>query len=280
MEGYEKLASLMSSYRGINMYRQFAALNAKNLLYMQAELTHLEAQLSDVIREDSALAATGDVTKESFPFSWSGLKASEDHGGDKLQYRLVMEIRIALDKYYAALLQQAAISHLDSPSASDHRFLQAWLDHPDGGNLFLRGREADPYGDEYVKDLLCVSGRRGEQNPLARLLIEKSVPWFHHHFGHLIKPALLTLFFEKKPVSPTDWKAIYEYNEEALMFFANLVATCLSALVPAASIFALYYVSSPLARLGTVMAFTIIFAVTLATVTKVRSFESFAATAA
>ena len=75
MEGYEKLANLVSASRGINIYRQFAALHAKNLLYMQAELTHLEAQLSDLIREDRASAIAGDAEKEMFPFSWSGLKS-------------------------------------------------------------------------------------------------------------------------------------------------------------------------------------------------------------
>ena len=99
MEGYEKLANLVSAYRGLNIYRQFAALHAKSLLYMQAELTHLEAQLSDVIREDCALAAAGDAEKESFPFSWSGLKASSGKAKDDLQYKLVMEIRTTLEKY-------------------------------------------------------------------------------------------------------------------------------------------------------------------------------------
>ncbi|MCJ1250627.1 hypothetical protein MMC30_007855 [Trapelia coarctata] len=187
MEGYEKLANLVSAHRGINVYRQFAALHGKSLLYMQAELTQLEAQLSDVLREDCALARAGDVEKEPFPFSWSALKASTGKAGDDLQYRLVMEIRAALDKYYVALLQQAAISRLDSASTSDHKFLQAWLDHPDGGKLFLRGREANPWRDEHFKDLVCLSGRRGEDNLLTQILIKRAIPWFHHYFGHLVK---------------------------------------------------------------------------------------------
>ena len=85
------------------------------------------------------------------------------------------------------MLQQAAISRLDSASSSDHGFLQAWLDHPDGGKLFLRGREADPWREEHFKDLVCLSGRRGEENFLAHILIKHAVPWFHYRFGHLVK---------------------------------------------------------------------------------------------
>ena len=88
------------------------------------------------------------------------------------------------------MLQQAAISRLDNASPSDHKFLQDWLDHPDGGKLFLRGRETDPWRDEHFKDLVCLSRRRGEENILAQILIKRAVPCFHHYFGHLVKVAL------------------------------------------------------------------------------------------
>ena len=99
MEGYEKLAKLVSTYSGIDMYRKFAALHGKSLLYMQAELTHLEAQLSDIMGEDFAYARAGDTENELFPFSWMALKESIGKPGGDLQYRLVMEIRAALKEY-------------------------------------------------------------------------------------------------------------------------------------------------------------------------------------
>jgi len=44
MEGYAKLSSLMGTDPEFAIYRKFAALNAQNLLYYQAELMGLEAE--------------------------------------------------------------------------------------------------------------------------------------------------------------------------------------------------------------------------------------------
>jgi hypothetical protein len=43
--GYAQLASLMGAHPEVAVFRRFGALNAQNLLYLQAELTHLELEL-------------------------------------------------------------------------------------------------------------------------------------------------------------------------------------------------------------------------------------------
>lgn len=99
MEGYDKLAALISAHRGIDMFRKFGALHAKTLLYMQAELTHLEAQLSDVIREDRSARDAGAEEKRKFQFSWASLGKSMENSQTGLQYRLVMKIRAVQERY-------------------------------------------------------------------------------------------------------------------------------------------------------------------------------------
>ena len=95
MGDYGKLASLMGTYHEMALFRQFAALNAKSLLYMQSELVHLEAELSNIGLED---AYSGDGQKEAFRVSLFKLKRSS--GTDKdLQWRKVMEIREKLKEY-------------------------------------------------------------------------------------------------------------------------------------------------------------------------------------
>ena len=49
MEGYSKLASLMGTYSDTLIFRHFGALSAQNLLYLQAELVHLEHELRECI---------------------------------------------------------------------------------------------------------------------------------------------------------------------------------------------------------------------------------------
>ena len=52
MEGYAKLSSLISTDSEFAMYRKFGALNAQNLLYYQAELISLEADLQELAESD------------------------------------------------------------------------------------------------------------------------------------------------------------------------------------------------------------------------------------
>ena len=53
MEGYQKLSTFIASNSEYALFRKFANLQTQNLLYLQAELTHLEAQLAGIIQEDA-----------------------------------------------------------------------------------------------------------------------------------------------------------------------------------------------------------------------------------
>lgn len=96
MQGYEKLARFVSANRGIELYRRFGWLQTLNLLYLQAQLTDLEAQLRDTIKED---IESSDQQRLDLMHSWSALERSKEIPGVNLQYNLIMEIRKTLDAY-------------------------------------------------------------------------------------------------------------------------------------------------------------------------------------
>ena len=73
---------------------------------------------------------------------------------------------------------------------------------------------------------------------------------------------------------------IFEYPDSSLDRAARTLNTLLSSLLPTLSIFVLYYVKSPPARLGLILGFTIVFAITLQCVSRARPADIFAATAA
>lgn len=50
--GYEKLAGFMAKHAEIATFQRFDFLNALNILYLQAELVHLERELRDSMKED------------------------------------------------------------------------------------------------------------------------------------------------------------------------------------------------------------------------------------
>jgi hypothetical protein len=93
MEGYAKVAGLMGTYPEYSILRRFRALNMQNLLYLQAEITHLEAELRRLAQQD---VTSGN--KPDHVHDWWTL-AHDDELGDAKQWELVLEIREKLEKY-------------------------------------------------------------------------------------------------------------------------------------------------------------------------------------
>lgn len=95
MDGYHKLASLMSDHEELFMLRRFAMSNAKNLLYMQAEILHLEAELHDIALEDHS----GCEKHRNYEYSVFDLKESFGSRGSDTQWRKILELRERLKEY-------------------------------------------------------------------------------------------------------------------------------------------------------------------------------------
>ena len=90
--GYTNLASLMGKNPEVAIFRRFSALNAKNLLYLQAELVNLEARLQRYAA-DSANSRNG-----VYEIDWFALSRSEKDG-DRRQWDTFLEIRAKLKEY-------------------------------------------------------------------------------------------------------------------------------------------------------------------------------------
>lgn len=92
MPGYNEFANLIGSYPDLTIYRKFATLASKNLLYMQAELVYLENELKTISEMDHE-----NPEKRGFGVSWKAL--NEASGGGAVQKRIVLEIRQKLKEY-------------------------------------------------------------------------------------------------------------------------------------------------------------------------------------
>jgi hypothetical protein len=95
MDGYHKLASLVGDHEELFMLRRFARTNAKNLLYMQAEILHLEAELHDIAKEDRS----GCEKCRNYEYCVFDLKESFGIKGSDTQWRKILEIREMLKEY-------------------------------------------------------------------------------------------------------------------------------------------------------------------------------------
>ena len=100
MEGYAKLASLMGAYPEVAIFRRFGALNAQNLLYLQAELASLEKDLWACAAEDNA---SNDPDRAVHSTDWYTLSQSVTGGSEKegsgRQWQTVLEVRKKLKEY-------------------------------------------------------------------------------------------------------------------------------------------------------------------------------------
>ena len=91
---YLKLAELIGNQPGFAVFRRSAALNAKNLLYLQAELAELEIQLNRLEADDQQ----GENVSHR-KFQWQARLLMESAAGADKQWQKVLEIRAKLAEY-------------------------------------------------------------------------------------------------------------------------------------------------------------------------------------
>lgn len=73
MADYNRLTSMIARHGEAAIFRRFDTLNIKNLLYMQAELVHLEAELRQI---ETDAKSSADPSKSLYPFSVYDLRES------------------------------------------------------------------------------------------------------------------------------------------------------------------------------------------------------------
>lgn len=95
--GYSRLASLMGAHPEIATFRRFRALNALNLLYMQAELTDLENSLHKQAKSD---AESGHFERSIYRRDWQTLSESlTTEDGNSAQWRTMLKVKDKLSEY-------------------------------------------------------------------------------------------------------------------------------------------------------------------------------------
>jgi len=93
MAGYPQIVSLMSQHEELAILRKFGNLSIQNLLFMQAELMHLEEKLTRIAAKED------DGSSSSLKYrDWWTLSRPNENGGNE-HWEIVMDIRTKLEKY-------------------------------------------------------------------------------------------------------------------------------------------------------------------------------------
>ncbi|GFG18860.1 hypothetical protein IFM5058_09441 [Aspergillus udagawae] len=258
IDGYDKVAAWIASDRGLSIYRRFARLNAKNLLYLQAEIVAVAEDLREIIDEDQK---SDDTKAQRFSTSVWYLKNTPS-----LQWERFLELRRLLNEYNNTLIQQAQLLQFNSPHSQDLKTFKKWLGSKKGGNYVCSTTlEQDQWNDE--KDLIALSGRYENVDHLTRWLFRVAVPWFDRLIGERIKP------------SDLETGTVY-YDDDRIIRGTRIVSTVFSSVFPASSMLVLYVLNSMAARLVVIIVYNVLFSMLVGLMTRARRVEIFAASVA
>jgi hypothetical protein len=137
------------------------------------------------------------------------------------------------------------------------------------GNLPITSDDREAWTTEMEHDLVSVKDTM-DADIFTEWVSERLVPSFHWVIGKHFK----------EPVSWDPASGVSWYSEARVKVVLDVFGTVISSLFPVVSIVALYSVNTMPARLGTIAAFTAVFSLCLALMTRARRVEIFAATTA
>jgi hypothetical protein len=92
INGYPSVACMMGRFPDLAVFRRFRALNAKSLLYRQAELVQLELDLHRLELQDHNISPT--LNSAKYASDWYYLSSEQGN-----QWGMIMKIRKLLDEY-------------------------------------------------------------------------------------------------------------------------------------------------------------------------------------
>ncbi|KAF2667891.1 hypothetical protein BT63DRAFT_304305 [Microthyrium microscopicum] len=262
-EGYAKVAQLMSAHNELAIFRRFRDLNLQNLLYLQAEITHLEAELRSIALEDEKHGG-----RQYHHQDWWSLSQSEG-GGDNEQWELILELRKKLEKYNDAVLKHAAMLRLQAPTKHNLDFFQRWLERPMMGNFPLLGLDRKAWDPQNEHDLMSLVTAE-TTDPFTRWFRNSIIPAFHRNIGQKLKST----------VSGHVGSDIFEYHDVTLRMIIHAATTLTASVLPLCSITILYLVQNNGWRLIFIFILSVCFSLALSFMTNAQKIEIFMAVSA
>ncbi|KAL8789930.1 MAG: hypothetical protein Q9195_006591 [Heterodermia aff. obscurata] len=265
--GYGRLASTLALDKDLCMFRHFAELNIRNILYLQSELQELELKLQRL--DVDANSNTNDSSKWSTPRSYHYASRTKTTGLDREEayWDTVLRIRDVLERYKnkadlalhldKALRNEAWLQMLKTPSRTSWSTVRGFIN---AHRTLISEADAKYITAENLDDLVHLAWNKKEA---MSVLIEK----------HMKK------FFKKRDNRFND-QTIGFVSDEKVTQVVRLLAISISSVLPILSIVVLYVINHAAVRLGVIIIFSVLCSLALATLTNARNVEILATTAA
>jgi acyl transferase domain-containing protein len=141
-----------------------------------------------------------------------------------------------------------------------------------GDRAFPRELEKTIWSEKNEADLTSLTGRYQKLDAFSKW-ISQLLRLYHNKIGHRLRdPISLAEASVQLPVT--------QYSDGKLAATVSAISTILSSLLPTMSIFTLYFIPHPLARMAAIVAFSLLFSVALTVIAKAKRVDCFAATTA
>ncbi|KAI4666409.1 uncharacterized protein J4E79_002447 [Alternaria viburni] len=268
--GYPRFSERIAVKPETGIYRRFDALNARRILFLQAELCVLELAIREVEARDNA-DKTGKKSQYATDY-YRMLKAPVNQQREQLE--LVTKMNGKLDQYrYSsdqAVLQVSRLHELRSPDRFDLSDVQTFLRSNEMGPPYLDGEDRDLWGrpddvNNYAPDLVGVHPRIKEDT-FSRLVSERAIYLFKCGLGMFTKG--------------NQHVGRYIYYDSVVLRATSWITCILASLLPIASIIVLTHLSNLNTKLWVIAVFNVFTSVCLRTLTDAKRAEIFAVTAA
>ncbi|MCJ1231960.1 hypothetical protein MMC12_008640 [Toensbergia leucococca] len=279
--GYPRFAAFIANDedKSTTIYRRFERLSARNILYLESELTELEAkqdELDEESRRDEDLASSAQSWEELH--SQANYNKTEDFSVDSSieerarkgrlataaqdRLELARRIRSTLKEYHKALKLESDILTLSVPNKRTLKGVRRVFKNYDRQGKYrseMIAGKMETHLDEENKGDLCVLAAPAEQDRLTRLLEGR-----------------FAFIFRTKTAEGVTGFVSHRRVAIAVSAFSTISAAAFLI----GAIIGLYYVTSPTAKLGMLSGLTVAFAGSLGLLTNARRQDVFAATAA
>ncbi|KAI0169611.1 hypothetical protein GGR52DRAFT_475082 [Hypoxylon sp. FL1284] len=276
-KGYAKIALFMQEHPEDTIVRRFAALQLQDILYLQAEIVHLQRRL-DILESNNN--SSGEQERREFAFDWDTLAHIHSTPGSSEQWEKWLELRKVLKEYNNSIIQYCQLSKLSAPDPRELQKLQSWLKEPRlGGGVYLLGRDHDVWSQG--RDLVALTSPL-HTNRFSRFVAKGALPLYHRlKHSTIIERIRDTLLKSQRSSSTVSGDSgIAIYDDSRLISISEFICTVVASLLPVLSIMVLYWVEDMGHRLVLVGVFSVLFSSALWFMNDGELVEVFGATSA
>ncbi|KAF1950479.1 hypothetical protein CC80DRAFT_577070 [Byssothecium circinans] len=264
--GYPRLAERIALKPETGIYRRFDALNARNLLYMQAELCALERILR--IQEDDDNRSS-ESQRSHYATDLEYMLRDADNV-EKEQLCTILQIRQKLKEYNKALIQQEVLHRLRSPDHFDLKDINCFLYSEQMGGGRMKGEDHGTWGAkddiyDHPPDIVAVK---------PRLHVDKFSRYIAENTVHLFKCGLGRFTKRDRHLGTR------VYYDDTVLKITLWMTSLVASLIPVASILVLREFHTDQQKLGVIAGFNVLITLCLLLFTEARRTDIFAVTAA